>query len=282
MTDTHTGEHATGPWLFIGAGNMGSAIASGGVASGVMAASNVAAFDPHAEPSGAISSVFRKVDDAVSWLKQHPGSGIILATKPQMFPEVASIWQPHLLELEPRLLVSILAGTRCKTIAAGLGSNMRVVRVMPNTPIRLGLGMSAVAAGPGALESDIDRVERLFGSIGKTIRIDETQMDAFTGVAGSGPAYVFYLAEAMVDAATRLGFDREQALQMVRQTISGAGSLLGQSDMPPEELRAAVTSKGGTTAAATNALDDAGVKRAVVDAISAAEFRGRELSVDHE
>jgi pyrroline-5-carboxylate reductase len=121
----------------------------------------------------------------------------------------------------------------------------------------------------------------LFGSIGQTMRIAEGLMDAFTGIAGSGPAYVFYLAEAMVEAAEQLGFDRAQALLLARQTVMGSGALLGGSPETPRALRAAVTSKGGTTAAATDTLDDAGVQDAFVRAIHAARHRGAELGKRH-
>lgn len=174
-------------------------------------------------------------------------------------------------------MVSIMAGVTAATVSRGLGDAGRVVRVMPNTPIGLGLGMSAVCAGPRAGEEDVARAERLFGASGKTMRIDEGLMDAFTALAGSGPAYVFHLAEAMVEAAEQLGFDRERALTIVRQTVAGAGALLDASPETPRALRAAVTSKGGTTAAAVGVLDDAGVSDAVVRAIHAARHRGAEL-----
>ncbi|MFK7882796.1 MAG: pyrroline-5-carboxylate reductase [Phycisphaerales bacterium] len=275
MTNT---EH-TGPWLFLGAGNMATAIAAGAFKAGTMKPATTAAFDPNASRSGPIESVFDDAEAAADWLsKQGEPGGIVLATKPQMFEAVASVWEPILRSSGPTLVASILAGTRSETLAAGLGQNARVVRVMPNTPIRLGLGMSAVAPGPRATPEDLARIEKLFGSIGETVRIEESQMDAFTGVAGSGPAYVFYLAEAMVDAAMKLGFDRGDALTMVRQTVAGAGALLAGSADDPGALRTAVTSKAGTTAAATDSLDELGVHEAVVRAIHAARDRGIEIS----
>ena len=276
------GEDDTGRWLFIGAGNMAMAIASGGIRSGVIAAQNIAAVDPSAGPSPDLPAVFGSVSEASGWLSDSgDGVGLVLAVKPQMFKAVAESWR-GLLDAGPsRLVVSILAGTTAESIAQGLGAHARVVRVMPNTPIRLGLGMSAIAPGPGATAEDLDRGARLFGSIGPTMRIAEGLMDAFTGIAGSGPAYVFYLAEAMVEAAEQLGFDRAQALLLARQTVMGSGALLGGSPETPRALRAAVTSKGGTTAAATDTLDDAGVQDAFVRAIHAARHRGAELGKRH-
>jgi pyrroline-5-carboxylate reductase len=276
--DTHDADERTGPWLFIGAGNMGRAIAAGAVRAGAIDRADFAAVDPGAAGGDPFSTVLRTPEDGAAWLAARPAAGVVVAVKPQMFADVAQAWGPLLrADASPRLAVSIMAGTTAAAVARGLGPAARVVRVMPNTPVGLGLGMSAVCAGPNATEPDLARVERLFGASGKTLRIDEGLMDAFTALAGSGPAYVFYLAEAMVGAAEQLGFDRERALTIVRQTVCGAGELLNHAPETPRALRAAVTSKGGTTAAATTLLDDAGVHDAIVRAIHAARHRGVEL-----
>ncbi|MCC5823500.1 MAG: pyrroline-5-carboxylate reductase [Phycisphaerales bacterium] len=269
--------HDAGGWLFIGAGNMGRAIAAGAVRAGAARTNQLAAVDPTAPEEPPFGRVMRAPEEAGGWLRDHPEAGVVVAVKPQMFAAVAGAWSP-LLSLGPgRLVVSIMAGTTAAAVGRGMGEHTRVVRVMPNTPIGLGLGMSAACAGPNAGEGDMARVERLFGASGKVMRIDEGLMDAFTALAGSGPAYVFYLAEAMVEAAEQLGFDRERALTLVRQTVCGAGELLNHAPETPRALRAAVTSKGGTTAAATGVLDDAGVHDAVVRAVHAARHRGVEL-----
>lgn len=268
----------TGPWLFVGAGNMARAIAAGAIRAGSMSLDAVAALDPGAEGPGDIRTVFTEIGDARAWLdRQGAGAALILATKPQAFPTVAQAWRGVLDAGPSRLVVSILAGTTTRVLAGGLGPNARVVRVMPNTPIRLGMGMSALSAGPNAGEADVARAEALFASVGRTLRIDEGLMDAFTALAGSGPAYVFYLAEAMAQAGEQLGFDREAALTVVRQTVAGAGALLAHAPETPRALRAAVTSKGGTTAAATGVMDESGVFDAVVRAVHAARHRGAEL-----
>ncbi|MEM9373253.1 MAG: pyrroline-5-carboxylate reductase [Planctomycetota bacterium] len=266
------------PWLFIGAGNMARAIATGARAAGTMEPDSIAAYDPEpvsAEPFGA---VFDDIGQAAAWLQDHPLASILLATKPQKFGDVAASWRPVLAQRDTTLVVSILAGTTAHTVHEGLGPASRVVRVMPNTPIRLGMGMSAVVPGPGATVEDMQRVESVFASIGKTARMAEDLIDAFTGIAGSGPAYVFYLAEAMVEAGVQLGFDRADATQMARQTVMGAGALLAASSESPRELRSAVTSKGGTTAAAIELMDKNGVHDTVVRAIHAARHRGAELA----
>lgn len=266
-----------GPWLFIGAGNMATAIAAGAVHAGAVSRAALAAIDPTTPPGGPFGRVFREVPEAADWLLEHPSAGIVVCVKPQSFGGVAEAWRPVLDAVASRVVVSIMAGTTSDVIGEGMGGQARVVRVMPNTPIRLGLGMSALCAGPRATEDDLLRAERLFGASGKAMRIDEGLMDAFTALAGSGPAYVFYLAEAMVEAAEQLGFDRERALTIVRQTVAGAGELLNQSPETPRALRRAVTSKGGTTAAATDTMDASGVSDAVVRAVHAARHRGVEL-----
>ena len=269
----------TGPWLFVGAGNMAGAIAAGGLDAGAIRPEELAGLDPSPGGRAPFERLFSVADDAAGWLaEQGPNAGIVIATKPQMFAKVAEVWRPVLDAGPSRLVVSILAGTTCATLAKGLGPRARVVRVMPNTPIRLGLGMSAMTGGPNAGPEDLARVEALFAAGGKVLRIDEGLMDAFTAIAGSGPAYVFYLAEAMVEAAQQLGFDREQALTIVRQTVSGSGELLNRSPETPRALRQAVTSKGGTTAAATGVFDDAGVFDAIVRGAHAARHRGVELA----
>ena len=279
--DTHL---TAGPWLFIGAGNMGRAIAAGALRAGAILPENLRAIDPAAQPGHPFQQLLRSVSEGADWLAAHPDAGLVLAVKPQIFPQVAAEWTPVLTRSDPdggRLVVSIMAGTTAAAVANGLSATNhrppRVVRAMPNTPIGLGLGMTALSAGPNAHEADLTRVERLFGASGKTMRIDEGLMDAFTALAGSGPAYVFYLAEAMVQAAEQLGFDRERALTIVRQTVCGAGELLSHAPETPRALRAAVTSKGGTTAAATTLLDESGVHDAIVRAIHAARHRGAEL-----
>ncbi len=270
---------STGPWLFVGAGNMAEAIASGGLAAGVIDPDRLCGLDPSPSGRAPFERVFTEPADAAAWLDaQGSRAGLVLATKPQMFPAVCEAWRPVLDAGPSRLVVSILAGTTSAALAAGLGKNARVVRVMPNTPIRIGLGMTALCPGPNAGPDDIERVETLFAAGGKTLRIDEGLMDAFTAVAGSGPAYVFYLADAMLEAAQQLGFDREQALMIVRQTVNGAGELLSRSPETPRALRQAVTSKGGTTAAATGVFDESGVHDAIVRGVHAARHRGADLA----
>ena len=201
-------------------------------------------------------------------------SAVMLAVKPQGFPAVAGSIAP--LE-RPAVVLSVMAGLDSDTLRAALGEHARIVRVMPNTPSRIGAGVSAIALGAGAQPGDDELAVRLFESVGDVVRVDEPHMHAVTATSGSGPAYVFLLAEAMQSAAESAGLPPDAAARLVQTTIYGAARLMRESGETPAELRAAVTSKGGTTQAALEVLREHGVHEAVHAAITAARDRGIEL-----
>ncbi len=208
----------------------------------------------------------------------NPGDALLLAVKPQMLASVGRELAP-ILEDATRdpLVISILAGVASGRVRERLGGG-RVVRVMPNLPARVGMGMTAIAVGEGAGEDDLSAPRRLFETCGAVVGIEEAKMDAFTALAGSGPAYLFYLAEAMGTSAEEFGFSAQDASLIVRQTLAGAAEMLRASEDDPAALRAAVTSKGGTTAAATETFDEKGVMEALVESMRAARARGAELA----
>jgi pyrroline-5-carboxylate reductase len=152
-----------------------------------------------------------------------------------------------------------------------------VVRAMPNTGALVGKGAAAIAAGTHAGEPHLATAERVLGAVGTVVRVPETHLDAVTGLSGSGPAYVFLLAEAMIEAGVLVGLPRPTATALVTQTLLGAATLLSETGDSPEMLRAAVTSPGGTTAAGLQALEAHGVRAAVLDAVEAATTRSRQL-----
>lgn len=205
------------------------------------------------------------------------GGQVLLAVKPQSLDALAAQLAPTLSK-SPRVVISILAGTPAEKISRLLGKTNPVVRVMPNTPARLRKSMTAIALGPGCAMAHASLAYDLFASIGEVVRIDESLMDAYTALAGSGPAYLFYLAEAMTLAARDVGFDQITADRIVRQTLAGAAALLIDSHETPVQLRAAVTSKGGTTEAACTVLDQRGVIDSFRAAITAGRDRGHELA----
>ncbi len=200
----------------------------------------------------------------------------LIAVKPQMLPEVAS--DASDLDFANVCSIPILAGTPISRITSIFQNATRVVRAMPNTPLHVGKGLTALCPSANATDADLASTRAIFDAAGQTLDLPENLFDAFTALAGSGPAYLFYLAEAMQTAANRAGFDDQQALAIVRQTLSGASTLLEQSDQTPAQLRAAVTSKAGTTHAATTHLDEQHVMRSITDAVLRARDRGIELA----
>jgi pyrroline-5-carboxylate reductase len=257
-----------------GFGNMGSAIVRGVLAAGRVQPGDVLAFDPDAGCSAEAGRLGLRVVSSAAALSEV--SVLLIAVKPQRFGELARQLGPL---PRPTLVISVMAGITMHAMASTLGRHARIARVMPNTPARIGAGMSTVAFSDGCTTSDRDDVVTMFETIGLVHRIDESLMDAATAVCGSGPAYIFHLAEHMMRGAREAGFDAATADLLVRQTILGAAELLRHSSDDPEALRRAVTSPAGTTAAALAVLDAAGAGEAMVRAIVAARDRGRELSM---
>lgn len=273
------------PLAVIGGGVMAQSIIRGGLDAGVLAATGVAV----AEPEGAKRDLLRSwgvtacrdAGEAARWLvgaEPNAGAGqVLLAVKPQSFEAAAAQLRPAIGPAR-RVILTIMAGVTTERVRASLGEHVAVVRLMPNLPVRVRRSTTAVAPGSGTQDGDEQFAVELFGAVGRTITITESLMDAFTAVAGSGPAYLFYLAEALTKAAMGVGFDRDTAEWIVRWTLAGSAALLDATDQPPEALRSAVTSKGGTTAAAVAVLDQARVMDAFTRAITAARDRGRDLA----
>ena len=269
------------PLLFIGGGTMAHAIYAGATQAGVLDPALVAVLDPNESRHPLFGNAFAAPDEAINWLASDSSAGcmIVLAVKPQMLGVATDPIRPLLdsSELAPTV-ISILAGTRSESLANAMGPTSRIVRVMPNTPSQIGQGISAIAPSTSSTQADIDLAKVIMSAVGETVDLDESMMDAFTAVAGSGPAYVFYLVEAMTKAAESLGFDPAQARTIVEQTVIGSSALLADSADDASNLRARVTSKNGTTHAATTTLDTLGVMDAFTKALTAARDRGIELA----
>ena len=178
--------------------------------------------------------------------------------------------------VKPGDVGSTLAGVTLETLER-LAPKRPVVRAMPNTPALVGKGASAIAAGSLAAEQHLELAERLLGAVGIVVRLDESALDAVTGLSGSGPAYVFLVTEALIDAGVLVGLPRDVAETLVVQTVLGSATLLAEGPSGPEALRAAVTSPGGTTAAGLRELEAHGLRGAILDAVAAATRRSREL-----
>jgi len=198
---------------------------------------------------------------------------IVLAVKPDDAPGALEASASGL--AEGALVISIAAGVTLDALEAAV-PDRPVVRAMPNTPALVKRGAAAIAAGRHATDADLDIAERVLGAVGTVVRVPEHHLDAVTGLSGSGPAYVFLVAEALIEAGVLAGLPRDTADALVRQTLVGAALLLAEGESP-EALRAAVTSPGGTTAAGLHALEEHGVRAALLDAVLAATDRSREL-----
>lgn len=203
---------------------------------------------------------------------------VLLGLKPQVLlrtiAEVSDAFHPG------QTVISVAAGTPTAAIESAMSGKVPVVRVMTNTPVRVGEAMSVVSAGAHAQESDLHVAEEILRHVGAVMRLGEGDLDAVTALSGSGPAYLFLLAEAMIDAGVLLGLPRDVATELVVQTMVGGATMLRDAGMHPVELREMVTSPGGTTIAALRELERGGVRAAVVDAVEAAARRSRELAAE--
>lgn len=260
---------------FIGAGNIAEAVVRGLIRAG-KPPSSIVVSDIRSERLGLFSSLGCAAFQSNLQTAQR-AEVLVLSVKPQAMPDVLGELKGTV--DEETLLVSIAAGVATGAIEASFDKPVRVVRVMPNTPLLVGKGVSVIVPGRNVRPDDADMVEEMFAASGKVVRTDdEAVMDAVTAVSGSGPAYVFYLAEAMVEAALEEGLPEDLAEILVRETIRGAGELLVKEEQtPPAELRKRVTSPGGTTQAAAEILDGAGAKELWVRAVRRAAERSREL-----
>jgi pyrroline-5-carboxylate reductase len=174
-------------------------------------------------------------------------------------------------------VLSIAAGVSIASLEAAAGQGVAVVRAMPNTAALVGAGAAAMSGGTSADADVLDWAEAILGAVGLVVRVPESSLDAVTGLSGSGPAYVFLVAEALTDAGVLQGLDRATSDALVRQTLLGAARLLAEGSEGPEALRAAVTSPAGTTAAGLRVLEQHAVRAALIDAVAAAAERSREL-----
>jgi pyrroline-5-carboxylate reductase len=255
----------------IGGGKMGEALLAGLVSGRWAPVRELRVVERLPDRAGELAERFPGVEVAD---EPREARGHVLAVKPGDVDGACA----SLAEVGSRApVLSIAAGVTIDRLEAALAPGTPVVRAMPNTPALVGAGVAAVAAGHAADEPDIAWAEQILGAVGQVVRVDESSLDAVTGLSGSGPAYVFLVAEALVEAGVLAGLPRSVSSTLATQTLLGAARLLDESHEGPEALRAAVTSPGGTTAAGLWALESAGVRAAFLDAVMAATERSREL-----
>ena len=252
---------------------MASAIIGGLLKQGTPV-SSIQIVEPWAEQRARLQAQFGITAAALPDAALASAGLVVWAVKPQTFREAAQQAGPH---TGQALHLSVAAGIRSDSIAGWLGSE-RIVRAMPNTPALVGLGLTGLFARPGVSTADRQAVEAVVAPTGQFLWLEqEQQLDAVTALSGSGPAYVFYFIEAMLQAGVQMGLSPAQARTLAVGTFSGASALVAASDEPPELLRARVTSKGGTTHAAISSLDADGVQQHFQRAIHAARQRAAEL-----
>ena len=267
---------------FIGGGNMARAII-GGLKNNGFDMTNICVIEPNAATRAALTSEFnvQTFDTYVeNFNTPKAQSVIILAVKPQILQEVCQQLAPKLVnqQTSPPLIISIAAGIRSQEISRWLGYYSAIVRVMPNTPAQIQAGISALYAMPHVSQAQRDQATTILTAVGLTLWLeDETKMDAITAISGSGPAYVFYLIEALQEAAVYLGLKPEEARLLALQTFAGASLLAKQSTEDIKTLRAQVTSKGGTTEQGILALEAANIKQIIFKAAQAAADKSRTL-----
>lgn len=259
--------------IIIGGGKMGQALTQGIISS--------KSVDPESlgiiEASESGRSILEQMFPEIHILDRPVAArSTLIAVKPGDVEKLANALEPD----QKQRVLSIAAGISTAALEVWFGGRTPVIRAMPNTPATIGLAMTAICAGRFASEGDLSWAATLLGGVGKVVVVKETQIDAVTAVSGSGPAYIFLIAEAMIDAAVAQGLSLDLAKELVIQTIYGSGALLSISAESPTALRQNVTSPGGTTAAGIRELEESAVRAAIAKAIAAARQRSVEIGGD--
>lgn len=261
---------------FIGSGNMGEALISGLVLSKATKPENIICSDIAEDILEDIQKKY-KVSTTTNNIEVVEKSEIIVyATKPQILGSVLNETAPAL--DKSKLIISIAAGVPLAAIAAGLGKELRLIRSMPNICAFVKESATAIAAGDFVLEGDVELARAIFDSVGKTVFIQENVlMDAFTGLSGSGPAYIFIIVDALADAGVKMGLSRKDSLFLSTQTVLGAARLLMESKEHPGKLKDRVASPGGTAIAGIHTLEQGGLRTTLINAVEAATKRSKKL-----
>lgn len=262
-------------FAFIGGGNMAEALLKG-LGSGLgVAPSCITATDILSERRRYLETTYGITTTADNSQAVQNSDVIILAVKPQTMPEVLEAIAPVL--TRDKLVISIAAGVTLRTLQNALGTNQRVVRVMPNTPALVLSGAAGIAPGSATTSQDVALVERIFGAVGKAVVVSDELMDAVTGLSGSGPAFVFAFIEALSDGGVLAGLSRQVATILAAQTVLGAAKMVLETGKHPGELKDMVTSPAGTTIAGMHALESGGMRGLMMEAVRRATERSAAL-----
>ncbi len=265
---------------FLGTGNMAEALIKGLIGAGVVEPKQIRGSDPRKERCDVMKQRYGIHTTTSNAEVVQPAEIVVLSVKPQILPKVLDEIAPH---LKPSaLVISVAAGVPVSAIEPRLPEGTRVVRTMPNTPALVGAGATAIAAGQHAKDDDVEATRRMFDAVGMTVVLDESQLDAVTGLSGSGPAYVFLIIEALSDAGVKMGLSRYNAQALAAQTVLGSAKLLIETKEHPGVLKDMVTSPGGTAIAGLHTLEAGGLRTTLINAVEAATNRSRELGAQAE
>ncbi len=260
---------------FLGTGNMAEAFVKGLLRAGTASAGEILCAEPRPERRDEIAQRYGVTAVASNLDATEQADIVVLSVKPQTME--------HLLdEIAPavdhrKLVISIAAGVSIAAIARKLGAGVRIVRTMPNTPALVGAGATALARGAHATDADLEQARALFQAVGTTVVVEEQHLDAVTGLSGSGPAFLFLVIEALADGGVKVGLARPVAMALAAQTVLGSAKLVLETGEHPGRLKDQVTSPGGTAIAGVHALEQGGLRAALIAAVEAATRRSREL-----
>lgn len=261
--------------VLLGAGNMAEALIRGLLKAGLLEPKNIVATAPRAERRAELHASYGITTLEDNRAALQGADVVILSVKPQILDKVLREVAPAV--PAQALIVSVAAGFPIAAIEERLGSGSRIVRAMPNTPALVGAGATAIAMGAHARPEDRDQAKAIFEAVGMVTVVDETLLDAVTGLSGSGPAYVFMIIEALSDAGVKVGLPRRQAQALAAQTVLGSAKLLIETGEHPGVLKDQVTSPGGTAIAGLHTLEQGGLRTTLINAVQAATERSREL-----
>ena len=260
---------------FVGAGSMAEALLRGLLREGHCAPEQVGGSGPRAERMEELAKaygIFTSIDNRALVARSQI---VVLSVKPQILRSVLDEISAAM--RDDALVVSIAAGVPIRAIEARLRPGSRVVRAMPNTPALVHAAATAIARGGHATQADLNDAKRIFDAVGITVALDESQLDAITGLSGSGPAYVMLILEAMSDAGVKVGLSRRTAQLLSAQTLLGSAKLLLETNKHPGALKDMVTSPGGTAITGLHTLEHGGLRTTIIDAVESATKRSHEL-----
>ena len=259
---------------FIGAGNMGEAILKGLLARGAAKPADIFVSARRPERVRELEKLYG-VKGGTNSEVARAADVLLLGVKPQILDQVLRGLSTEV--SKDKLIISIAAGVPIAAIERRLHPPMRIVRAMPNTPATVGAGATALAMGEHTTEEDLATAKTIFDSVGISVLLEESQLDAVTGLSGSGPAYIFLIIEALGDAGVKVGLSRRASMQLAAQTVLGSAKLLIESGQHPGMLKDGVTSPGGTAIAGLHTLEAGGLRNVLMNAVEAATRRSREL-----